>query len=123
MYPLSLRTPNGNAICLPYLAALIRLADEIDITAAHNPILLYDIESLTEEIAIIESKKVKAIRSLRITEKDFVLTIGPSDGAILVKHREMTAKMKSTLDFCRAAVCGRMPYVITQERVLIVEEP
>ena len=31
----------------------------------------------------------------------------------------MAEKMKRTLSECRAAVCGRTPYVITQEDVLI----
>ena len=29
-FPLELKVPNGNTICLPYLSALVRLADEID---------------------------------------------------------------------------------------------
>ena len=50
-YPAALRVPDGNTVCLPYLAALIRLADEIDVAAARNPTLLYDIESLTDAVA------------------------------------------------------------------------
>ena len=45
-YPLALETPGGQTICLPYLSALIRLADEIDVSSARNPKLLYDIESI-----------------------------------------------------------------------------
>ena len=48
-YPLALKVPGGGTICLPYLTALIRLSDEIDVTAARNPALLYDLESITEE--------------------------------------------------------------------------
>ncbi len=120
-YPLALPTPNGNTLCLPYLAALIRLADEIDVAAARNPLLLYDLESLTDKIEIIENKKVKAVRSLRITERDFILCVDTDEAEIRAELEIMAEKMKKTLDTCRAAVCGRTPYVITQERVLIEE--
>ena len=78
--------PDGNTVCLPYLAALIRLADEIDVAAARNPRLLYDIESLTDEVEIIENKKVRAVRELAVTEDacgyvpaGSVCLLGPTD--------------------------------------------
>ena len=119
LYPLALKMPGGNQVCLPYLAALIRLADEIDVAAERNPTLLYDIEALTDEKQIMENKKVKAVRSLQVTEKRFILTVDPVEEAVLQQIRIMAEKMKRTLNDCRAAVCGRTPYVITQEDVLI----
>ena len=116
-YPRVLPMPNGNSVCLPYLAALIRLADEIDVAASRNPVLLYDIETLTDEIEIIENKKVKAVRSMKISEKEFVLFVDGSDAEILGHIRRMVTKMQKTLDLCRMAVFQRTPYVITQERV------
>ena len=118
-YPLALQMPNGNRVCLPYLAALIRLADEIDVAAERNPILLYDLEALTDEKQIMENKKVKAVRSLRVTEKRFILTIDPAEEAVLLQLRIMAGKMEKTLRECRAAVNGRTPFVITQEEVVI----
>ena len=120
-YPLSLALPNGNTVCLPYLAALIRLADEIDVAAPRNPVLLYDIESLTDEIEIVENKKVKAVRSCLVTEKSFILTVDTDEEEILRQLRIMVGKMKKTLDVCRSAVCGRTPYAISQEEVLLKE--
>ena len=120
-YPLDFAVPNGNAICLPYLSALIRLADEIDVAASRNPILLYDIKSLTDETQIIENKKVRAVRWLEIREDSFILFVDPSDRVILRLLYEMAAKMQKTLDTCRAAVLGRTPYVITQQRIELFE--
>ena len=120
-YPIEFFVPNGNAICLPYLSALIRLADEIDVAASRNPILLYDIKSLTDETQIIENKKVRAVRRLEIREDSFILYVDPSDRVILRLLYEMAAKMQKTLDTCRAAVLGRTPYVITQQRIELVE--
>ena len=120
-YPLAMRMPSGNRVCLPYLAALIRLSDEIDVAAERNPILLYDIEALTDEKQIMENKKVKAVRSLQVTEKRFILSVDPVEEDVLQQLRIMAQKMQRTLNDCRAAVCGRTPYVITQEKVRIEE--
>ena len=120
-YPSALCVPDGNTVCLPYLAALIRLADEIDVAAARNPTLLYDIESLTDAVEIIENKKVKAVRELLVTEDEFVLLVDPSDEVILGHIRNMVVKMQKTLDFCRRVAALRTPYVITQQRVRMEE--
>ena len=120
-YPAAMRVPDGNTVCRPYLSALIRLADEIDVAAARNPTLLYDIESLTDAVEIIENKKVKAVRELLVTEDEFVLFVDPSDKVILGHIRNMVMKMQKTLDFCRRVAALRTPYVITQQRVRMEE--
>ena len=116
-YPVDFRMPNGNTVCFPYLAALIRLADEVDVAATRNPILLYDLESLTDDLQIIENKKIKAVRKLEIREDSFVLYMDPPDEVIFRQLQVMTDKMQKTLDTCRRAVLGRTPYVITQKHI------
>lgn len=118
-YPLAMRMPDGNSICLPYLAALIRLADEIDVTAARNSILLYDIEALTDEVQIMYNRRHRAVRDLLVTNDSFILTVDCDDEAIWKQINRMVEKMQRTLEVCRAAVQGRTPYAITQERVII----
>jgi len=116
-YPAALPVPGGNTVCLPYLAALIRLADEIDVAAARNPKLLYDIECLTDEVQIIENRKLRAVRELKITEDEFILQTDPTDSDILGRVRDVAAKMQKTLDLCRRVTERRTPFVITQRRV------
>ncbi len=120
-YPIEFRVPNGNTVCLPYLAALIRLSDEIDVAASRNPILLYDLESLTDEKQIIENKKLRAVRRMEIREDSFILYVDPSDREILRHLYGVADKMQKTLDTCRAAVLGRTTHVITQQRINLVE--
>jgi len=111
--------PNGNFICLPYLSALIRLADDIDVAAARNPILLYDIDALTDEVQIVENKKVKAVRRLLVSESAFTLEVSTPEPNILDGIRQLIDKMQKSLDYCRTVVLGRTPYIITQEKVLL----
>ena len=50
---------NGNKIHLPYLAALIRLADELDIAADRNLQFLYDAEMIDNEYSKMEFKNIR----------------------------------------------------------------
>lgn len=119
VYPPDFTVPNGNFICLPYLSALIRLADDIDVAAARNPILLYDIDALTDEVQIVENKKVKAVRRLLVSESAFTLEVSTPEPNILDGIRQLIDKMQKSLDYCRTVVLGRTPYIITQEKVLL----
>ena len=121
-YPAEYRVPGGNTVCLPYLAALIRLADEIDMAADRNPDLLYDISALKQEKDIIEFKKSQAIRRLIVTDSAFTLEIHTDEEKIRNAVWDLAAKMQDTLDYCRAIVQNRTPYTITQEKVLISSE-
>lgn len=118
-YPKQLEAGNGNKICLPYLSALVRLADEIDVTAARNSHAIYDISKLTKEIDLIEFMKHDAVTGLDVNEKEFVMKVHTDDEKIYQGLVKVAAKMQSTLDVCRHAVNGKTPYTITQEKVII----
>ena len=119
IYPTKLATPDGETVCLPYLAALLRLADEIDVTAARNPLLLYDLEAITDDRQFLEHKRHRAVRELKIEKDAFVLMIDDSDPVIAEKIAIMAGKMQKTLDACREAVNGRTPFEITQREVRV----
>ena len=110
---------NGNTICLPYLSALIRLADEIDITAARNPVLLYDMEAVTGEESIFHFTLHKAVKNLLVTDTEFIAEADTADPAVQAGLEDLRLKMQNTLDVCRSAVNDRTPYRITQETVRI----
>ena len=118
-YPLEIKLPNGNSICLPYLAALVRLADEIDVTSSRNSKAIYDLDKIVKEIDLIEFMKHEAVKSLEINEKDFVMTVSTSDQKIYDGLAILANKMKKTLDYCRSAVNDITPYEITQKDVVI----
>ena len=118
-YPRAMRTPNGNTVCLPFLSAFIRLADEIDVTAARNSPLLYDIACITNRRQITYHRQNKAIRDLIVSRDAFTLLVDTDDEALMSFIRKTADKMQETLEDCRRAVLLRTPYVITQERVEI----
>ena len=118
-YPVSLMTPNGNTICLPYLSALVRLADEIDVTASRNSEAIYDLSKIVEEVHLIEFMKHEAVRGLEIKEKEFVMYVKTDDEKILKSLSVLAEKMKKTLDECRKVVNEETPYCISQETIRI----
>ena len=121
-YPLSLKTSSsGNSICVKYLSALVRLADEIDITAARNSHAIYDLSKITKEIDLIEFMKHEAVQGLDINEKEFVVKIKTDDETMIEALNKIAMKMQKTLDDCRSAINGVAPFEITQEKVRIVK--
>ena len=118
-YPVELKVPNGNTICLPYLSALVRLADEIDVTASRNSEAIYDLSKIVEEIHLIEFMKHEAVKGLEIKEKEFVMYVSTKDEKIYNKLEILASKMKKTLDECRNVVNSETPYRINQETIRI----
>lgn len=121
-YPADYRMPDGSTICLPYLAALVRLADEIDVAASRNPLILYDIELLTDEVEIHENRKLMAVKSLKMTGSSFILNTDIDDEELLTSLSRMVNKMQKTLDYCRAVVETRTPFSISQSKVILVRD-
>lgn len=121
-YPSELKLPNSNnTICLKYLSALVRIADEIDVTAARNSHAIYDLSKLTKEIDLIEFMKHEAVKDLEIHETEFRLYVETDDESIYKSLLLMASKMQKTLDYCRSVVNGVTPYLITQEKVNLMK--
>ena len=118
-YPINLKVPGGNTICLPYLSALVRLADEIDVTASRNSKAIYDLNKIVKEIDLIEFMKHEAVRGLEITDKAFIMDIKSNNQKIIDGLNILAGKMKKTLDYCRSAVNNRTSFKITQEDIII----
>ena len=79
-YPQALPLENGNTLRLPYLAALIRLADEIDWAADRNSSLLYDLSDYIDasEIDFRIFSTHEAIRTIRTEPEAFTCASAPT---------------------------------------------
>ena len=118
-YPIALSIPNSkNTICLVYLSALVRLADEIDVTASRNSKVIYDLSKISKDIDLIEFMKHEAVKGLDITDKEFIMLVHTDDEFILEGLYKVRDKMQKTLDDCRQAV-SFTKFNISQEKVII----
>ena len=95
------------------------LSDEIDVVATRNPLVLYDIETLTTEIAIRENKKLDAVKRMKMTKESFVLVCETDDEKVYETLVEMREKMQETLDLCKEVVAKRTGFVISQNKVVL----
>ena len=107
-YPPRFEVEPGKAVCLPYLAALLCLADELDIAAGRNISFLYDVERMPSPRDRREFRKHMAIYRVDL-EPDRV--------------GELCAKLLDKLLLCRRVAAERSPFVITQAGVALELEP
>lgn len=118
-YPISYQLPSGNSVCLPYLSALLRLADEIDVSNARNCLIDYDLKTLTNEIDVLEFMKHEAVEDVEVTEKEFIVKVKTDDEKLYSALENAVKKMQSTLDLCRKTVNKRTKFTISQEKVTL----
>ena len=116
-YPAAYKLPNGHTVCLPYLAALIRLADELDIAADRNLQMIYNIDEIHNSVSRMEFRKHEAIKHMTIEEKEFVLEIETDDQYVLEGIYELGDKLNNTLQYCRRVIAERTPFHLSQEKI------
>lgn len=123
-YPSAFEVEPGKTVCLPYLAALLCLADELDISAERNVSFLYDVEKMPSPRDRREFRKHMAIRRVELEEERVVVHAWTEDPEIRAGVEEVTAKLRDKLLLCRKVAAQRSPFVITQADVeLRMEKP
>ena len=119
-FPEDWSVPDGNRINLPYLSAILRLADEIDVSEARNPALLYDMESFDDPGEIAYHRRHQAVSEVVITEDAISLHILPCEPDIQAMLQSMISKMQETLDYCREVSKTKSSFEIAQRCVKAV---
>ena len=115
-YPAELVMPSGNSVCLPYLACLIRLADEMDI--ARDRMMISDYEN--ENRSRIHYDSHYAISTMDCTEKKISFNVNPCTEEVYDFIRNEAADLQAVLDYCREVVTARTKFEITQSEVEFV---
>jgi len=114
-YPEEIVLDNGNIIHLPYLAALMRITDELDISIDRNIQFMYDISSVSSEVSKIEFSKHAAIKEVFCTEDSIKAYVDFSFEKIRESLFEEFEKLKATLNQCVDVVEKRTPFYIAQK--------
>ena len=122
-YPPRLEVEPGKAVYLPYLAALLCLADELDIAAGRNISFLYDVEHMPSPRDRREFRKHIAIHRVDLEPERVVVHARTEDPEIQAGVRELCAKLLDKLLLCRRVAAERSPFVITQAGVVLDLEP
>ncbi|MBR0303015.1 MAG: hypothetical protein IJQ80_04125 [Clostridia bacterium] len=118
-YP-DLTTPYGIIRTAP-LAAIIRLADEIDVGADRNSELLFDSSTVETQAGIDAFGTHESIRKVEVQDDAIVLYTKPKEPRFRGLIEKLAGKVQETLDYCREAVSQRSDFCITQTAVKIIE--
>ena len=116
-YPAPFAVEQGRVVQLPYLAALLRLADEMNIAADRNFSFLYDPEHMPRAIDRFEFKKHRSIQSVTILADRVTVAAATDDPDIAAGIQKTVDKLRETLLYCRDVVARRTDYTIDQADV------
>ncbi|MEF9939193.1 MAG: hypothetical protein RR768_03600 [Clostridium sp.] len=119
-YPSTYRLIKGDGICLPYLAAILRLADELDVAADRNISFLYDIDQIKNPIDHMWYSKNLAIRTVDLSEHTITLYAQSDDSVIRSELVLIREEIEENLRYCRMVAASRSEFVITQQTVRLV---
>lgn len=120
-YPRDLKLPNGNTVHLPYLATLIRLADELDIAVDRNIQFLYSASKLSNPLSAVEFKKHQAIKKLEFGENCLIAYVDYSDRSITKELDILFSKLRDTLAYCVRAAKECTPFTVRHAELKIVK--
>jgi len=116
-YPREITLSNGNCICLPYLATLIRLADELDIAVDRNIQFLYNISDIRNPVSLIEFKKHEAIKRLEFMPTALRAYVDYSDPTLVPELDELFQKLNGTLAYCVDVIQTCTPFSVYQTKI------
>jgi hypothetical protein len=89
------------------------------VVATRNPLVMYDIDTLTDELEIVENRKLESIISMRMTGNAFILSCKTNDENIFSEVEPMVGKMQKTLDYCKDVTSKRTEFEIRQSKVIL----
>ena len=113
-YPIDYKLPSGNTACLPYLAAVIRLADELDIAKDRN--ITFD--NTNEDVDSF--RKHNSVKHMEMYKDYFELTIDLDGLDDHVKNLvlEENIKLRDMVKTLKEIVEKRTKFKITQSDVI-----
>lgn len=118
-YPSKYTLSNGNAICLPYLAALLRLADEIDVAVDRNSITMYEQKHNSASDHIFNMHR--AIQRISIEQESFVMKFDvKGDMKLYDDIMKLKRKMEKTLFECSDVIHRRTSFVLSQKEIIAI---
>lgn len=108
-------------ICLPYISAVIRLADELDIAAERNISLDRTISEIKNAYSISVWRLHSAIKDIVLTEKKCIVfaeksRISEDDAEELAKWVQ---KLKTVVEYTADVARSRTPYKMTKRKVAL----
>lgn len=91
-------------VCLPYLAAVLRIADELDITNIRTPSLLTKYYMPDNEKSVLEWNKHIATSLRFITENYVEFKVNCSNHSMLAALEDQFNKIRNVINYCQKVI-------------------
>lgn len=105
LYPSKFFVKSGREfVCLPYLACILRLADELDITNIRTPKLLTKYYMPNNAKSIKEWEKHIATTQINYTEDKVIFEVNCSDQNNLAALEEQFEKIQNVSNYCQKTI-------------------
>ena len=122
LYPTDYELDDGNRVNLAALAALIRIADELDVASDRNPDLLYHTESMEgmSEKDVFEFSKHEAISLVEFKDDTVTIHAATDKQGIQKGVTDVAATIKETLDYCNHVIALRSDINLACKKVKLI---
>lgn len=92
------------SVCLPYLASILRIADELDVTNSRTPKLLTKYYMPNNEVSIREWRKHIATSQRNILNNEVIFEVDCSDQKIYAALQDQFDKIQNVLNYCQKII-------------------
>lgn len=116
-FPETYEVGDGRVVHLPYIAALLRIADELDIAADRNLDFMFDTSKLHGPKDVFEFARHKAISEVRIEKNGIYVCAETDQKDIYDGINDLAAKLQETLTYCRNVINSRTQFKLSQNRI------
>jgi len=107
----------GRIVHLPYIAALLRMADELDIAVDRNLDFVYDISTIRDPQSVFEFARHKAIKEVRVEKNSINIFAETDQRDIYDGINELAGKLQETLNYCCNVIKNRTSFRLSQNRI------
>ena len=124
-YPADFKTADGSCINLPLLGALIRLADELDMSKDRSLSLLYEIDPQADysQVSALEFAKCDSIRSIECNDDRILITCRTNSDVVRNAVIAYADELQVKLDYCRQVIAARSDFAFPYQTVELITEP
>ena len=104
-------------VCLPYLACILRIADELDVTNSRTPKILTKYYLPNNSVSIREWSKHIATSQRNYLNNKVIFEVDCSDQNIYAALQDQFDKIQSVINYCQKIVRG-IPYIKSKQYTL-----
>lgn len=107
------------SVCLPYIAGIIRLADEMDLCRDRNSTLGGEEQMISDSYSRLVWRTHDTVTGMELTEKECILYAEGGDRDIWEELGKWTRKLQKTMDEVEQVITCRTPFFLPKRMVRI----